>query len=111
MSRLQAVVREPSGCGVLWGQHPAVPAEALGQRLRLPRRPPGHTSGFECSGFCPGWAGAGVSAELSRSHRLCFFVPCQDTREDRPGLNVLTAGAGLGDGGLSDVQSGQTCEV
>ena len=108
---LQAVVREPSGCGVLWGQHRAVPAESLGQRLRLPRRPPGHTSGFQRSGFCPGWAGVGVSAELSRSHRVCFPVPCQDMREDRPGLDVLTAGARLGNGGLSDVLSGQTCEV
>lgn len=93
------------------GAAPRCHSEALGQRLCLPRRPPGHASGFERSGFCPGWAGAGVSAELSRSHQVCFPVPCQDTLEDRPGLDVLMAGAGLGDGGLSDVPSGQTCEV
>ena len=74
-----------------------------------PGAPPSHASGLERSGFCPGRASAGLSAEVSCSHWVCFPVLCQDVREDHPGLHVPTAGAAPGDGGLLDMPSGQMC--
>lgn len=105
--RLSSV--SPQAVGFCGGSAPLSRPRLSGSGCVSPGAPPSHASGLEHSGFCPGRASAGLSAELSPSHRVCFPVPCQDTREDHPGLHVLTAGAAPGDGGLSDVPSGQMC--
>lgn len=99
----------PQAVGFCGGSAPLSRPRLSGSGCVSPGAPPSHASGLEHSGFCPGWASAGLSAELYPSHRVCFPVPCQDTRADHPGLHVLTAGAAPGDGGLSDAPSGQMC--